>query len=490
MAYTIKSGDTMSSIASANNTTVESLMAANANNPSVKNKNLIIAGGNLNLPSVAAPTTPSTGSVTAPIVAATPTVTPPAAPAAPAPSTTPPVTQPPTSAVAGGAPGAVSPTSVPSDDWSAGVSTFASEMAGIGKSVQTLNEDYMQAQGAIQNPDGTWNYNPTPEEVAEHQQNLADIQANAARSKSDVGAAAATAETQAGKAEELLGLSPAAVKYKIDLFADQNNQLFKSISDAYDQITQDQNTATINEDYTYASQLQQEKLSLLQTQRQALSDQSSFMTNAFNILLGGKQEARLTQDDAITKVQNTYALGQIPSAADWAASGMSGTPPKVLPLAVWTPPVMQGGKLTQTNTQTGEVRVLSTTWFGSLDAGTQQGYSTQAAKGIESGMVVLSSITDQDERAMIISQLTKDGYIISPDGNTVTPPTGSSGGVLSTVGGYYNDIVNFFSGGSGGSGSSNASSTPSDTSSLDVSGDTSTIQAMGSDLASFPNPTP
>ena len=48
MAYTIKSGDTLSGIAQANNTTVNALLQAN---PTITNPNLIQAGANLNLPS-------------------------------------------------------------------------------------------------------------------------------------------------------------------------------------------------------------------------------------------------------------------------------------------------------------------------------------------------------------------------------------------------------------------------------------------------------
>lgn len=46
----IKSGDTLSKIALANNTSVADLLAANKTNPAVKSANLIIAGGSINLP--------------------------------------------------------------------------------------------------------------------------------------------------------------------------------------------------------------------------------------------------------------------------------------------------------------------------------------------------------------------------------------------------------------------------------------------------------
>ena len=47
MQYTIKSGDTLSKIASANGTTVSALMAAN---PSITNANVIRAGASLSIP--------------------------------------------------------------------------------------------------------------------------------------------------------------------------------------------------------------------------------------------------------------------------------------------------------------------------------------------------------------------------------------------------------------------------------------------------------
>ena len=55
-SFVIKQGDTLSKIAQANGTTVDAILAANKGNAAVKSANLIIAGGNLNLPDkVAAP---------------------------------------------------------------------------------------------------------------------------------------------------------------------------------------------------------------------------------------------------------------------------------------------------------------------------------------------------------------------------------------------------------------------------------------------------
>lgn len=54
--YTISKGDTLSAIAAKHGTTVGELMKVNSGNPAVKSANLIIAGGNLNLPdAIAAP---------------------------------------------------------------------------------------------------------------------------------------------------------------------------------------------------------------------------------------------------------------------------------------------------------------------------------------------------------------------------------------------------------------------------------------------------
>jgi len=47
MSYTIKSGDTLSQLAQTNHTTVDALMQAN---PQIKDKNLIYAGAQLNIP--------------------------------------------------------------------------------------------------------------------------------------------------------------------------------------------------------------------------------------------------------------------------------------------------------------------------------------------------------------------------------------------------------------------------------------------------------
>jgi murein DD-endopeptidase MepM/ murein hydrolase activator NlpD len=56
MAYTIKSGDTLSQIAAANKTTVAALQAAN---PSIKDPNKIYAGASLNIPTAAPTTVPT-----------------------------------------------------------------------------------------------------------------------------------------------------------------------------------------------------------------------------------------------------------------------------------------------------------------------------------------------------------------------------------------------------------------------------------------------
>lgn len=52
---TIQSGDTLSALAKKHNTTVTALLEANRDNPSVKSANLIIAGGNINIPEGPAP---------------------------------------------------------------------------------------------------------------------------------------------------------------------------------------------------------------------------------------------------------------------------------------------------------------------------------------------------------------------------------------------------------------------------------------------------
>ena len=46
----IKQGDTLGAIAAAHGTTVDALLAANKGNTAVKSANLIMAGGNINLP--------------------------------------------------------------------------------------------------------------------------------------------------------------------------------------------------------------------------------------------------------------------------------------------------------------------------------------------------------------------------------------------------------------------------------------------------------
>lgn len=70
MAYTIKSGETLSGIAKANNTTVADIMAAN---PSITNANKIYAGASLTLPSEVAAATATTTPTTTTTTTTTPT---------------------------------------------------------------------------------------------------------------------------------------------------------------------------------------------------------------------------------------------------------------------------------------------------------------------------------------------------------------------------------------------------------------------------------
>ena len=399
-SYLIKKGDTLSKIANQYNTTPSALMSANTGNPAIKNQNLIIEGGNINLPEA-----PADASGTAAVTPSTVVTTPSAA------------------VTGGGAPGAVESQSVPSDDWSAGFATYMKEMGDVGNSINALNTEAMTASGAIQNSDGTWNYNPTPQEVAVHQQNLAAIKENASSATEDVGAAAKTAQAQSARAGELLGMSPAAIKYNVDLYTDENDQLLKSIADAYSKIEEDQNTATINEDYSYVQQLQSEKLNLIQTQRTAINDRATLLTNAFNSMLGAKQESRLSTDDAITKVQNLYQMNQIPSQADWNAAGFSGTPPKALNTVVWSQPTMQNGKMVQTNKQTGEVRVLSISEYGAMDPVQQEQRVTDDVTAFKNGTITSwSSIQDPDERAAAMSAYDQSQQaLLTPSASTSTP---------------------------------------------------------------------
>jgi hypothetical protein len=532
----IKKGDSLSSIAAANNLTVDQLFALNKNNPAVKNKNLIVQGGNITLPTgtqtkpspsvvasttaatVGATTTPSAtniqipsikppGIVKQPVTPAAPAVAgatgapaataTPAAPAAapvptpavPSPGTPPvsapldaatiqvlkssgatfnqdgtyslggkhfdasgnPIVTPPISAAAktaltaagatfnpdgsytiGGktydASGnpvttAVTPSSVPSTDWAGSFATYGAEMADIGNQLSALDTSIASSLGS------------TPLEGPLHEQRLQDIRAGAERSRSDVQAAAETATLGQQKAGELLGLGPAAVKYKVDQFTAESNQLFKSITTSLAQIEQDKNNAILNEDYNYANQLNQEKLNLLQAQRTAITDRQSFMTNAFNIMLGAKQEARLTSNDAITRVQNMYSLQQKPTQDDWTAAGFAGAPPSVLNLRVWSAPVLQDGKLMQTNTQTGEVRAISYSYFGTLDPVQQQERvqsDIQAFK--DSTLTSVSQIQDPEERAAYVK-----AQNVANAASSTAPTAGEKPGALE---GMFDWIVN------------------------------------------------
>lgn len=362
------------------------------------------------------------------------------------------------------------PSSAVGTDWSAGFNDYMTELGNESNQLGAIDAATASSYGSYDANGNFVSANPTEEAL--HEQNLSDIQKNAASETTDVNAAAKTAELQQSRAGELLGLGPAAIKYNIDQFSDQSDQLFKSIASARSQIDEDLNTATLNEDSNYVNQLNTEKMNLLQAQTKAITDKSTFMTTAFNAMLGMKQANSMDTNDAMSRVQNLYNLNQTPSQADWNAAGFAGTPPKPLPLNVWSAPTVTGGKMTQTNTQTGEVRVLSMSEYSILDPLSQAQRVQNDVQAYQNGTITsLSQIADPDERAA--AEALSNAPAVTP---TSTAPSGGFD-IMNFLGTIKNDVTSLFGG----------TPTTAATSTGGVSTDNAGSQAMATSLQSLNN---
>jgi len=305
----IRTGDTLSSLATTYGTTVQGLLDLNKNNPSVKSRDLIISGGDLNIPDISASPTPKPSSITTPAATGIPGTSP-----------------------------AVPPSSFPDTGISSSLMDLGGDLTALQKSMGELFPSPL-APGS-------------PEEKASpdyqaHQAKEAGIKSGAERSREEIQDVAAEGNLQRTRARELLGLSPAAVKSNIESFIVQSDNFDKGIARSIERLTEEENTALANEDASYASQIRQNKLDFFNLQRQMFSDKSQYLTSAFNMLLTGKQFQRQEKLDLQTQASNklNLLLGSAGSPDQKIASltpeeiGTLGVSPDILKQIIATPQV-------------------------------------------------------------------------------------------------------------------------------------------------------
>jgi hypothetical protein len=282
----IASGDTLSKIATQFGTTVDAIMALNKNNPSVKSKDLIIAGGSLNLPDApVAPPNSATQGVTTPKV--TPTVAQTGAgsgqPVAPSNTGS-----------------SVLPTSIPDSGMS------ASFLSGMSKDIDTATKNLENIFAPPPEPGSTEELSSPAYRAL--QSSKAGTKASFDAAREDITDQALIGNIDRAKARELLGLSPAAIRSSIEKFTVQSDNFDKSIARSIERLTMEEQAALDNEDYQYAQQLRQQKIDFTNAQLQASQTRMNFLTTAFNMLLGEKQYQQQSTQFEQTQASNRLNL--------------------------------------------------------------------------------------------------------------------------------------------------------------------------------------
>lgn len=259
-----KTGEgTLSYYARQYETTVDDLMRLNIGNPAVKSKDIILAGGNLTIPDIGQQ---KPGTVTS------------LAPVAPGPGEQPPGTVP----------------VLPSADITASFAAMGADIKKAGEAALALA------------PTGE----ETPEMKTARETRLATIGTRFGAAREEVSDIEALGRLQLGRAQELLGLSPAAIRYNVDEYSQKYTNFSNSVSRAIESLTIEETAAIANENYQYAETLRQQKLDYANIQRQMMMDSFNFMTNAYNMMLTGKQFQRQEEADEQTKATNILNMLQ------------------------------------------------------------------------------------------------------------------------------------------------------------------------------------
>jgi hypothetical protein len=251
--YSIKQGDSLSKIATANQTTVDALLTANKDNPSVKTKDLIIAGGSLNLPE--APKTETE-------------VETPETPTNPA----------------------VPPTITTPDGFS------ASFFGDYGTRLKKLEED-------------TAKLFPTPEDEAKRLKekqdvDTRDIQRRFKEVRGDIESQLATGEEEIQKGYDLLRTPDIQLKSRVDDYTSKVESFRSEISKSLENLADEEQIALDRNDVQYAEEIRNNRIEYINTQRQMLSDSFNFVSQAYNLMLSGKQEERQKKADEETRATN------------------------------------------------------------------------------------------------------------------------------------------------------------------------------------------
>lgn len=143
----------------------------------------------------------------------------------------------------------------------------------------------------------------TPEYIAK-ESNKGSIGAEFDRAKQEIQDIQDKGNLDRGRARELLGMTPAAIRYNVDKFVQDSTSFDNQISRSIERLTKDEETALANNDLTYANTLRQQKVDWYNMQRTNLQDKLTFMTTAYNTMLTGKQFARQEKIDTQTEANN------------------------------------------------------------------------------------------------------------------------------------------------------------------------------------------
>ena len=252
----------MSSIAAANNTTVDALMAANQNNKSIKNKNLIIAGGSIALPDTTSSV--ATGNeITQPATVVAPTNA--AGTGAGTPSS--PYVAPQTS----------STSSVPANVFSP--EGISASFGGAMNDISGLEDDLTKMFPSDEEDE----YESSREAGAE------EIQAQSSQAQDKIQQQKDAGEISKNKALDLLRLGPAGIKQNIDSYIEQSNDFEKGIADDLTTLDAEEKKALNDNDTTYLNAIRQSRMDLINTKISAASTKASLLSSGYSMMLSGQQ---------------------------------------------------------------------------------------------------------------------------------------------------------------------------------------------------------
>ena len=271
----IKLGDNLSTIGASYGVTADDLMKLNVGNPSVKTKEVIISGGNLNVPDAPSGTPPIASTQSNVGTAGAKVETPPIIPGSTVPSN-----------------------AVPQNDMTASFATFGGELANIGKDLSALS-----ASSATQ---------LTAEEkqaqLATHERSDESIRRGYELSREEAAGNIKTGQQEQSRARELLGMSPAVIKGNVEKYTLASEEFVKSSNRSIERLHLDEQTALESGDYKFAEQLRADRKEAETQQRQMIMDRFNFLTQSYNAMLSGAQFQQKAKADKVKEATDRVNL--------------------------------------------------------------------------------------------------------------------------------------------------------------------------------------